>query len=155
RGGELVTMTPELRDFMRQPLALIITKANVRSRVHRRVHMDYIGIKRFDAKGKLVGELRIIGLFTSTAYMQAAADIPYLRKKVARVFARGGFAAASHSGKALANVLETYPRDELFQIDDDVLYRNALAILELDERPRVRVLARRDRFDRFVSILVY
>src|SRR5207247_4112509 len=60
-----------------------------------------------------------------------------------------------HSGKALVNVLETYSRDELFQIDEDTLYRFALMILQLDERPRVRVLARRDRFDRFVSILVY
>ena len=62
---------------------------------------------------------------------------------------------ASHSGKALVNVLETYPRDELFQIDEDLLYQFALAVLQLDERPRVRVLPRRDRFDRFVSVLVY
>jgi glutamate dehydrogenase len=155
RGGELVTMTPELREFMRLPVALIITKANVRSRVHRRVHMDYIGIKRFDAKGKLVGELRIVGLCTSAAYMHAARDIPYLRRKIEKTRARAGFDPESHSGKALLNVLETYPRDELFQIDDDLLYRHALAILELEERPRVRVLVRRDRFDRFVSILVY
>jgi glutamate dehydrogenase len=155
RGGELVTMTPELREFMRLPVALIITKANVRSRVHRRVYMDYIGIKRSDAKGKLVGELRIIGLFTSAAYMRSVREIPYLRRKVEKTIARAGFNPGSHSGKALLNVLETYPRDELFQIDDDLLYRNALAILELEERPRVRVLVRRDRFDRFVSILTY
>ena len=155
RGGELVTMTPELREFMRLPVALIITKANIRSRVHRRVYMDYIGIKRLDAKGKLVGELRIIGLFTSGAYMRSVREIPYLRRKVEKMLARAGFNPESHSGKALLNVLETYPRDELFQIDDDLLYRNALAILELEERPRVRVLVRRDRFDRFVSILVY
>ena len=155
RGGELVTMTPELREFMRLPVALIITKANVRSRVHRRVYMDYIGIKRFDAKGKLVGELRIVGLFTSAAYMRSVREIPYLRRKVEKTIARAGFNPESHSGKALLNVLETYPRDELFQIDDDLLYRNALAVLELDERPRVRVLVRRDRFDRFVSILAY
>ena len=68
---------------------------------------------------------------------------------------RAGFDPDSHSGKALVNVLETYPRDELFQIDEDTLYDFALAILQLDERPRVRVLARRDRFDRFVSVLVY
>jgi glutamate dehydrogenase len=155
RGGELVTMTPELREFMRRPVALIITKANVRSRVHRRVYMDYIGIKRFDANGKLVGELRIVGLFTSAAYMRSVREIPYLRRKVEKTIARAGFNPESHSGKALLNVLETYPRDELFQIDEDLLYRNALAILELEERPRVRVLVRRDRFDRFVSILVY
>ncbi|HLL26398.1 MAG TPA: NAD-glutamate dehydrogenase [Xanthobacteraceae bacterium] len=155
RGRELMTMTPEIREFMRLPVALIITKSNVRSRVHRRLHMDYIGVKRFDTRGKLAGELRIVGLFTSGAYMRSARDIPTLRPKIERVIARAGFAPESHSGKALLNVLETYPRDELFQIDDDLLYQNALAILELEERPRVRVLARRDRFDRFVSILAY
>lgn len=155
RGGKQLTVTPELREFMYQPVPLIITKANTRSRVHRRVHMDYIGVKRFDANGKLVGEFRMVGLFTSTAYTRAARSIPYLRRKIDKVLARAGFDPASHSGKALVNVLETYPRDELFQVDDDFLYRFSLEILQLDERPRVRVLARRDRFDRFVSILVF
>src|SRR5262249_19435742 len=134
---------------------LIITKANMRSRVHRRVYLDYIGVKRFDADGNLVGEFRIVGLFTSTAYTRSTRFIPYLRRKVDAVLSRAGFDPDSHSGKALANVLETYPRDELFQTDDETLFQFALAILQLDERPRVRVLARRDRFDRFVSVLVY
>lgn len=151
----MLNMTPELREFMRLPVELIITKANVRSRIHRRVHMDYIGVKRFDAKGALVGELRIVGLFTSGAYTKSAQTIPYLRRKVQNVVERAHFSPLSHSGKALLNVLETYPRDELFQIDDDLLYRFATLVLDLEERPRVRVLARRDRFDRFVSILVY
>ena len=85
----------------------------------------------------------------------SAHSIPYLRRKIAAVEARAGFDPGSHSGKALANVLEHYPRDELFQIDEDTLTSFALAILQLDERPRVRVLARRDRFDRFVSVLVF
>ena len=71
------------------------------------------------------------------------------------VLTRAGFDPDGHSGKALVNVLENYPRDELFQIDEDTLYHFALAVLQLDERPRVRVLPRRDRFDRFVSVLVY
>ena len=155
RGGELVTMTPEIRAFLNEPKALIIVKANVRSRVHRRVYMDYIGVKRFDAEGRIVGELRIVGLFTSTAYTRSTRSIPYLRRKVDAVLQRAGFDENSHSGKALVNVLESYPRDDLFQIDEDTLYRFALAIMRLDERPRVRVLPRRDRFDRFVSVLVY
>ncbi len=134
---------------------MIIAKANIHARVHRRVYLDYVGIKRFDAAGNLVGEQRIIGLFTSTAYTRAAHSIPYLRRKIASVEARAGFDANSHSGKALTNVLENFPRDELFQVDEDTLYRFALAILQLDERPRVRLLARRDRFDRFVSVLVF
>jgi len=100
------------------------------------------------ADGRPAGEFRIVGLFTSTVYSRSVRSIPYLRRKEAAVLARAGFAAQSHSGKALANVLDGYPRDELFQIDEDTLFQFALAILQLEERPRVRVLARRDRFDR-------
>src|SRR6185312_621955 len=155
RGTELLEMTPEIMAFLKEPRPLIIAKANIHARVHRRVYLDYIGIKHFDGAGNLIGEQRIVGLFTSTAYTRAAHGIPYLRRKLAAVEARAGFDPGSHSGKALANVLEHYPRDELFQVDEETLYQNALAIMQLDERPRVRVLPRRDRFDRFVSVLVY
>ncbi len=155
RGKDLLEYTPEIMAFLKEPRLLIIAKANIHARVHRRVYLDYIGIKRFDASGNLVGEQRIVGLFTSTAYTRTAHSIPYLRRKIAGVEARAGFVANSHSGKALTNVLEHFPRDELFQIDEDTLYHFALAIMQLDERPRVRVLARRDRFDRFVSVLVF
>ncbi len=155
RGDELLEMTPEIMAFLREPRPLIIAKANVHSRVHRRVYLDYVGIKRFDAAGNLTGEQRIVGLFTSTAYTRSAHAIPYLRRKIAGVERRAGFAPDSHSGKALANVLESFPRDELFQIDEETLHRFALAIMQLDEHPRVRVLVRHDRFDRFVSALVF
>ena len=155
RGDESLEFTPEIMAFLKEPRLLIIAKANIHARVHRRVYLDYVGIKHFDSSGNLVGEQRIVGLFTSTAYTRSAHSIPYLRRKIANVEARAGFNANSHSGKALANVLEHYPRDELFQIEEDSLYHFALAILQLDERPRVRVLARRDRFDRFVSVLVF
>ncbi|ODN72087.1 NAD-glutamate dehydrogenase [Methylobrevis pamukkalensis] len=155
RGREFVTVTPEIRDFMMKPEALIVTKANVRSRIHRRAYLDCIGIKRYTEDGRLVGEIRIVGLFSATAYTTSPRQIPFLRRKIAAVMDRAGFDPESHSGKALANVLESYPRDELFQIDADLLHEFALAILGLEERPRVRVLARPDRFDRFVSLLVY
>ena len=155
RGQELLEITPEIMAFLKEPRPLIIAKANIHARVHRRVYLDYIGVKRFDGSGNLIGEHRIVGLFTSTAYTRAAHSIPYLRRKIAAVEQRAGFDPGSHSGKALANVLEHYPRDELFQIDEETLYRFALAILQLDERPRVRILARHDRFDRFVSVLVF
>ncbi|MGO8925239.1 MAG: NAD-glutamate dehydrogenase [Xanthobacteraceae bacterium] len=155
RWNEPLTMTPEIRAFLREPKLLVITKSTVRSPVHRRVSLDYIGVKRFDRSGKLVGEHRFCGLFTSTAYTRPARTIPFLRRKTDSIIRRAGFDPSSHSGKALVNVLETYPRDELFQIDDDTLYQFALAVLQLDERPRVRVLPRHDRFDRFVSVLVY
>jgi glutamate dehydrogenase len=155
RNDQPVTITPQIRAFLEQPKLLIVTKANVRSRVHRRVYLDYIGVKRFDADGHLIGETRIVGLFTSTAYTRSVRSIPHLRRKVDSILTRAGFDPGGHSGKALVNVLESYPRDELFQIDDDTLFQFALMVLQLDERPRTRVLPRRDRFDRFVSVLVY
>lgn len=155
KNRELVVMTPEIRAFLEKPLALIITKANVKSRVHRRVHLDYVGVKLFTPEGHLDGELRIVGLLTSNAYTGSARAIPYLRLKVARVARSTGFDAASYSGRALLNVLDAFPRDELFQIDGETLERFALDILQLTERPRIRALARVDEFDRFVSILVF
>jgi glutamate dehydrogenase len=153
--GDSAIVLRELRAFHEEAKALLLTKASLRSRVHRRVYMDLVCIKRFDANGRVTGEFRIMGLLTSTAYTRSTRTIPYVRRKVAEVMTRAGFGAAGHSGKALANILETYPREELFHIDADVLYRFAMVTLQLEERPRVRVLARRDRFDRFMSVLVY
>ncbi|MCX7339534.1 MAG: NAD-glutamate dehydrogenase [Hyphomicrobiales bacterium] len=155
RGRDLVATTPEIRAFLNRPQALIITKANVKSRVHRRVHLDYVGIKLFTADGRLDGELRIVGLLTSSAYTGTAASVPYLRLKVAQVARMAGFDQASYSGRSLMNVLDSYPRDELFQINVETLHRFALDIQQLTERPRIRALARIDEFDRFVSVLVY
>jgi len=155
RGGKPLTVTPAIREFLAGPELLLIGKTNVRSRVHRRVYMDYVGVKLFGRDGRLSGELRIVGLFTSTAYTRSVRTIPYVRRKVERVVARAGYPPDSHSGKALLNIIETYPRDELFQIDEALLSRFAADILALDERPRVRVLVRRDKYDRYVSALVY
>ncbi|MFD1697679.1 NAD-glutamate dehydrogenase [Roseibium aestuarii] len=155
RGSEFVQITPEIREFLMKPEPLIIAKANVKSRVHRRVHMEYVGAKLFDDDGQMVGELRIIGLFASTAYTEPTSTIPFLRRKVASVLAKAGYDPESHSGRALTNVMESFPRDELFQIDRDTLFDFAITILQLDERPRIRVLARADKFDRYVSILCF
>ena len=110
------TTTEEVRAFLYGPDPLIVTKANAKSVVHRRAYLDYVGVKTFDAKGKLAGELRIVGLFTSTAYTRSVMKIPYLRSKAETVIQKLGFDPHDHSGKALINVLESYPRDELFQI---------------------------------------
>jgi glutamate dehydrogenase len=155
RGNELVMTTPEVLDFLKRPVALIITKANIKSRVHRRVHLDYVGVKLFAKDGQLEGELRIVGLFTSNAYTGSPALIPYLRHKVSQVVALAHLDAASYSGRGLLNVLESYPRDELFQVDAETLHRLATSIMQLSERPRIRALARLDAFDRFVSVLVF
>ena len=155
RGSELVSVTPAIRSFLLEPTALIITKSDVRATIHRRAAMDYVGVKLFDAEGELAGELRIVGLFTSSAYTQNPADIPLVRRKISAVIAASGFHPTGHSGKALINVLETLPRDELFQIDIATLASMAHGILRLEERPRTRMFVRRDRFDRFVSAFVF
>jgi glutamate dehydrogenase len=155
RRAEGEATTPEIRAFLHGPDPLIVTKANAKSVVHRRIYLDYVGIKTYTAKGALSGELRIVGLFTSTAYTRSVMKIPYLRSKAQSVIAKAGFDAGDHSGKALINVLESYPRDELFQIPVPILRKHAEAILGLIDRPRVRALVRVDQFDRFVSILVF
>ncbi len=155
RSRELVVMTPEIRAFLARPQALIIAKANVKSRVHRRAYLDYIGIKLFSPAGRLEGELRLVGLFTASAYTSTAGAVPYLRHKIAKVVARANFDPASYAGRGLSAVLENYPRDELFQIDEDTLYRFAMAIMNLSERPRIRALIRPDEFGRFISILAF
>ena len=155
KGGEGVSITPEIRAFLLEPQALIITKSDVRAKVHRRAAMDYIGAKLFDAKGELAGELRVVGLFTSTAYTRSPSSIPLVRRKIDAVVSASGFNPTGHSGKALTNVLESFPRDELFQIDAETLADMAHGILKLEERPRTRLFIRRDRFDRFVSAFVF
>jgi glutamate dehydrogenase len=154
-GAEAVTTTPEIRAFLHGPDPLIVTKANAKSVVHRRIYLDYVGVKTFDRKGNLEGELRVVGLFTSSAYTRSVMKIPYLRSKAEAVIAKSGLDPADHSGKALINVLESYPRDELFQIGVPLLRKHAEAVLALGERPRVRALPRTDQFDRFVSVLVF
>lgn len=149
------TTTEEVRAFLYGPEPLIVSKANAKSAVHRRAYLDYIGVKQFDAKGKLSGELRIVGLFTSTAYTRSVLKIPYLRSKADAVIAKSGYDPNDHAGKALINVLESFPRDELFQTPLAVLRKHCEAILGLVDRPRVRALVRTDQFDRFVSVLVY
>lgn len=155
RGLGPVTTTPEIRAFLNSPEPLIVTKSNTKSVVHRRGYLDYVGIKTFDKRGKVSGELRIVGLFTSTAYTRSVLHIPYLRSKANNVISRFGFDLHDHSGKALLNVLESYPRDELFQIDEKLLAKNAEVILRLGERPRIRALTRIDPFERFVSVIVF
>ncbi|MFP5469061.1 MAG: NAD-glutamate dehydrogenase, partial [Alphaproteobacteria bacterium] len=155
RSDGLVAISPEILESLQRPGPLIITKTDVRSSVHRDTHMDYVGVKRYGADGKVTGERRFVGLFTSGAYSRAPGEIPLLRRKVALTIARADFARDSHDGKALQNILDTYPRDELFQISRELLFQNAIAILRLQERPRTRLIVRADPFERYVSCLVY
>ncbi|MDA1097723.1 MAG: NAD-glutamate dehydrogenase [Proteobacteria bacterium] len=153
RGAPATASIAE-RFFQREEI-LLVTKTGVRGTVHRPVHMDYIGIKRYDGKGKLIGERRFVGLFTSSAFNRTPRDIPLLRRKLSQALERAGAEPSSHDGKALTHILETYPRDELWQIDVETLVRIATGILALQERPRIRMFVRRDAFDRYFSVLVY
>jgi glutamate dehydrogenase len=155
RGSDRVALTPEVRGFLMQRAPLIVTKSNVRSTVHRRVLQDYVGVKRYDAAGNLVGERRFVGLFTSAAYNESPHDIPFIKSKVLGVERRAELGRSSHNAKALAQVIETYPRDELFQISEDDLLHIALGRVYLGDRPRTKAFFRFDTFDRFVSALVY
>lgn len=156
-----VVLFKELRNvgtkpaFVQRDDFLIVNKTDIISNVHRPVHMDSISIKRYNAKGKVIGQRVFVGLFTSSAYNRSPRDIPLLRLKLQKTFHNSGFAPGSHDGKALLNILETYPRDELFQISVDQLLDLALGILHLHERQRVALFLRRDDFERFISCLVY
>ncbi len=154
-SASFAALPKEIRAYARRPELLVITKSTARSMVHRPGYLDYIAVKRFDAKGNVSGEDRFLGLFTSTAYSANPADIPLLRRKTAEVVARAGLASGSHAGKALINILSNYPRDELFQTTEDDLLRTSMAILHLGERQRFRLFVRRDPFERFLSCLIY
>lgn len=144
-----------LRKLGREPRLLVLTKANSRATVHRAGYLDYVGVKRFDDKGNVVGERRFIGLYTSSSYHGDPTDIPLIRQKIAKVMTRAGFPAQSHAGKNLFSILESYPRDELFQISDDDLFETVIGILHLGERARTRLFMRRDLYARFYSCLVF
>jgi len=135
--------------------AIILTKTNARSHVHRPGYMDYIGVLGFDKNGVPVIEQRFLGLFTTNAYMARPQDVPLVRRKVETVMQRSGLRRDSHSGKALRHVLELLPRDELFQASEDELFATATGILALGARPRTRVFIRRDKYGRFYSCLVF
>ena len=152
---QVTVLTGELQRKAREAVLLIVTKANAVSTVHRATYLDYVGIKVFDSRGRVVGERRFIGLFTSNTYSTSPRDIPLLRHKVQRVIDQIGVAPTSHDGKALLHVLETYPRDELFQSRVPELMRTARGIVNLYERQRVRLFARRDPYQRFYSCLLY
>jgi glutamate dehydrogenase len=135
--------------------AIILTKTNSRATVHRPGYMDYISVLGFDDAGVPVTEQRFLGLFTSGAYMRRPQDVPLVRQKFEAVMTRSGLRRESHSGKALRHILETLPRDELFQATEDELYATATGILSLQERTRTRLFVRRDKYGRFFSCLVF
>ena len=155
RSASFAVLPPDSRRLARVPQLLMLTKANSRATVHRPGYLDYIGIKRFDAQGQVDGEHRFLGLYTHNAYSADLAEIPLLRRKMEHVIRNAGFLPGSHAAKDLGMVLETYPRDELFQIGEDDLLHHAMGIVRLNERQRTRLFVRRDPYGRFLSCLVF
>jgi glutamate dehydrogenase len=154
-AAQRTLLTGEVRRKAREASALVVTKANSVSTVHRATYLDYVGVKIFDARGAVTGERRFIGLFTSATYSASPRSIPLLRHKVQRVIDHFGVSPVSHDGKALMHVLESHPRDELFQASVAELVKSFRGIVNLYERRRVRLILRRDPYQRFFSCLLY
>ena len=148
-------MPKEVRSLIQSPQILIIAKSNTIATVHRPVHTDYISVKLYDEKSQVVGERRFVGLFTSGAYNSNPKHIPFLRNKVRQVMAMSHLWPTGHAAKALLNILETFPRDDLFQTNVDELFDIAMNILQMQERNMVRLFVRKDIYGRFMSCLAY
>ncbi|MCX7512505.1 NAD-glutamate dehydrogenase [Frateuria hangzhouensis] len=162
RGSERSVAPRSLRSLVASELpqsgstdAVILTKTNARSHVHRPGYMDYVGVLKFGEDGKPVAEQRFLGLFSSNAYMARPQDVPLVRQRVEAVLCRSGLKRDSYSGKSLRHILETLPRDELFQSSEDELFGISCGILDLRQRARTRLFVRRDRYGRFYTCLVY
>ncbi len=155
-SASFAAVPAQARAMARSPTpVLVVTRANTRSTVHRPGYTDYVGVKRYDAAGQVIGEHRFVGLFTSTAYSASVSQIPLLRGKVRAVIERAGLPPGGHLAKALEHILATYPRDDLFQIGEDDLQHTALGILAAGERQRLRLFVWRDPYERFLSCLIY
>jgi glutamate dehydrogenase len=155
RNAEPAVLSANLRQALAHASPLIVAKSSHRSRVHRRSFLDYIGVRRYGPDGKAAGEVRFVGLFTADVTDGMASDTPILRTKINAVVAAAGFPAGGHNAVRLEAILETFPRDELFQVSVEELLPLARDILHLSDRPKVKLFVRRDPFDRFVSILFY
>ncbi|GLT14604.1 NAD-glutamate dehydrogenase [Vibrio algivorus] len=134
---------------------LVLTKGSHASTIHRRAHTDYVGIKKFDDKGKVIGEHRFVGLYTSAVYNQSVGSIPLIRDKVARILQSSGYLKGSYSWKALHNILENYPRDELLQATEEELLEVGMGVVQMQDRDLLRLFVRKDPFGRFFSCMVY
>ena len=154
-GRDQPALTPQIRAYVLNSPPVIVAKGNGKSTVHRRARMDIVAIKLYGRGGRIAGQLRIAGLLAASAYNLSTLNIPLLRHKVETVLQGSGHPMGSRSERVLLNVLETFPRDELFQIPAEQLARIAGEMVKTDLSPRPRVIIRRDEFERFISAFVY
>jgi glutamate dehydrogenase len=158
-GGDAAGSLPPLPEFVRtrarEKALLVLAKANSRATVHRPTYLDYVGVKTFGADGEVTGERRFLGLWSSAAYTESLRRIPLLAQKADGVLAEAGLDARSHAGKALLDILEGYPRDELLTAPVKELATVAEAVLQARERRRLRLFVRPDPYRRYLTCLVY
>ena len=145
----------EVSDSIINPYVIEVIKSRYRSQVHRFTNAERIRVQKISPAGKVIGEFRFIGLFTSATYNERIKSIPLIRGKVSQVIKDSNYAVGSNNYKDLVSVLEFYPRDELFQISVENLLKNATGIVAICGRSQVRYFARKDKFNRFVSCLVF
>ena len=155
KSSSTKALSAYLAERMQEPELLVITKSTSRSTIQRPAHLDYIGIKQFNDKGRVIGEWRFFGLFSSAAYNEPLHQVPVIRKKVALLLEQADVPANSHRGKSLLHVIHAYPRDEMLQASYEQLQDSIMGILDCQERRRLRVFLRPDTYDRFVNVLVY
>ncbi len=154
-SGRDASSPANLKRLLTLPDPLLIAKAGAVSGVHRRVNPELISVKGYDRQGRVVSETRFIGLFTSAGLALSPRQVPLLRRKVAEVIDECGFAPSGHTGKALVHVLESFPREELFEVSADRLKIMALGLMSLLDRPRPQLFVRADAFGRYLSVLAY
>ncbi|MBW3697006.1 NAD-glutamate dehydrogenase [Vibrio sp. T187] len=155
RSVKLSEFSDSARLEAKKPYVVIVTKGNKACRIHRPAYTDYIGIKKFDSKGKVIGEHRFTGLYTSAVYNQTVETIPLVREKVERILDASGYRDGSYSYKALHNILENYPRDELLQAREEELLEVGTGVVQMQDRDLLRLFVRKDPFGRFFSCMVY
>lgn len=153
--SESLELNAGVKRFHIVPHVVTFSKSSVRSRIHRQAYSDYVVVKRFNQKGDVIGEMRFLGLYTSNVYTMPPSKIPLVRNKVSQVFDRSGLTLHSHDGKSLQQILDTFPRDELFLSNSAELYETVTGVARINERYQVRLFMRKDPFGKFVSCLVY
>ncbi|MFE0024145.1 NAD-glutamate dehydrogenase [Amycolatopsis sp. NPDC059021] len=150
-----LTAGPDTAATALAPTLLVLTQASAPSTVHRPVYPYYVGVKTFDAEGNVTGEHRFLGMFTTTALHENVLDIPVVCNRVREVIHRAGFPMESFSGQRMLEVLQNWPRADLFSADSDSLYATTTGAITLSDRRRLRLFLRRDPYGRFFSCLVF
>ncbi len=150
----LDTLDPEIRRRIEEGELLVITKTKAYATVHRRARMDYVGVRIVNPQGLIVGEARLVGLFTSKAYMEPAAKTPLLHHKLEQIITTEDLIPGSHDYKEVVELFESFPRDELFQATGEELRRLVVGLLQLEKHGGIRVLVRKDLYGRQVSVVV-